>query len=164
MAFVGLRLSQLLEDKLRGRTHCKALKCSRSREKKIAKKRRRGLQSSYPSGHQLCLNLSPSSPGGFPAVTGPAMAAVQPAAEPRQSVTLCLWATCLGDAEIWVQNQHSLQALHRRKQGTKMFMLLPILLYLATLHTSPPGASSMSVTWWALNIFYASQCQIKLYY
>lgn len=92
------------------------------------------------------------------------MAAVKPTAEPRRFVTLCLKATSLRDAKIWVQNQHSLQALHYRKQSAEMFMLLPILCYLATLCTFPPGVSNVSVTWWALNTFYASQCHIKLYY
>lgn len=52
MTFADLRLSQLLEGKLWGQTHCKVLKCPRSREKEIVKKRERVLQSSYHSGHQ----------------------------------------------------------------------------------------------------------------
>lgn len=160
---MDLRLSQLLEENLWGQIHCKVLKCSRSRENKIAKRRKRFLQSSYHSGHQLCMNLSPCSSGGFPAAAGPWWSS----AASRWAQEVCHLVPAgnmLGRCKNLGQNQHSLQALCHRKQGAEMFMLLPVLCSLATPHTFPPGVSNVSVTWWALNIFYASQCWIELYY
>lgn len=132
--------------------------CNRSREKIMAKIRKQVLQSSPFNAHQVYepkLQLL-----GFACHHRTRTAAAV------QLLSSVCHLVLMGIAPERCKKMHpkAAQPSSHRKTMLKGLCFSQFCCYLVTPHTSPPWISRASVTWWALNIFHASQCRIKLYY